>query len=299
MKLLRQEDGYSYYENPDKELVVKIQEFPKPIILTDWFTFNNHLEWKLIEVKENGKYLMESSEGDLKTLSLEDYNDLVNQIHLININSTFLVSDTFNKFIAPHKYSSSIITAMTDKYLVNPYRNETFYCGVNSIFVGEEWGANVWDTKYYNGTKRMSVNFTLRSSNGNGHMYFTENGEIANRDYNQDFNLTKEFISKEESVQEFLEQLDIKIPNKIEQGGGRYFIDGYGIDFFFSDEDSYSNEKFSVQFTPEQSSGVYYIQGESSYTKFKKPKKGVVEIEREVFFNEVTKILNNLIKEKL
>ncbi len=295
MKLIRKDDGFSYYENPDKELVQKIQEFPKPIIFIDWFTFNNNLEWKLVEVKENGKYLMESSEGDLKTLGLEEYNDLVKDIHLKNINTAFLVSDTFNKFIAPHKYSSSIITAMTDKYLVNPHRNDTFYCGVNSIFVGEEWGANVWDTKYYNGTKRMSVNFTLCSSNGNGHMYFTENGEIANRDYNQDFNLEKPFISKEESVQEFLEQLDIKIPNKIEQGSDRYFIDGYGIHLYIPDDEDEDDERFSVMFTPEQTPGVYYVQGES-YNKFKKPKKGIVEIPREEFFEKVKKILNDLIK---
>lgn len=77
MNLLRNVDGYSYYENPDKELVQKILNYPKPETISDWFTFKNSLEWKIIDTKQNGKHVMESTEGDLMTISFEDYDKLV------------------------------------------------------------------------------------------------------------------------------------------------------------------------------------------------------------------------------
>tara|TARA_R110000782_G_scaffold54693_2_gene115741 strand:+ start:4679 stop:5563 length:885 start_codon:yes stop_codon:yes gene_type:complete len=293
MKLIKNEGGYSFYENPDKDLVEKIKNYPKPIYLVDWFTFNNNLGWKMTGTNIAGKPIMESTEGDMMTISLSDYNDLVFENHLRAINNEFLISDTFNKHIAPLKNGTSIITGMTDKYLQNLVRKETFYCGVNSIFISEEWGTNVWDTNYYNGTKTMSVNFSIGSGNGNGHMYFNENGEIVNRDYNRDLNISLPFISKEDSIKEFIVELTKKLPETIEKCGNTYYMLGYGIKIKTYDF------SISVKFTPEQSPDVFYVQGESAYTKFKKPKKGVVEVSNNELIDEVSRLLHKEILKEI
>lgn len=154
MKLLRTVDGYSYYENPDSDLVTKIKSEPKPTEFIDWFTFKNKLSWSLTK-KNKDKLIMETTEGDIMSIDQETYDDLVNKTHLSNINTKFLVMDTFNEYFAPFKDGSSIITAVTDKFLINPFRTETFYSGVNGIFVGEYWRSRTSDSNYLNGTKTM------------------------------------------------------------------------------------------------------------------------------------------------
>lgn len=295
MKLLRNVDGYSYYENPDTELVAKILAFPSPKILKDRFLFKNDLDWQLKEITPKSKYLMESNEGDLMTITSEDYYSLISEIHLKNINEAFLISDTFNKYFAPFKNGSSIITAMTDEHLQLPMRKESFYCGVNHIFVNENWSTYAYDTRYLNGTKVMKIDFTLGSNNGNGHMYFTAQGEITNRDYNQNFNDPKPFVSKIDSINQFIKELDKRLPNKIEQSGKFYYINGYVIRINEPNPDDWFEKRLSVKFIPEQSADTFYVQGESS-SKIKKPKKGVVEIEKQQVLSEVTELLFKIIE---
>lgn len=296
MKLLRNVDGYSFYDNPDIELVEKILAFPPPKTLNDLFTFNNRLDWKLKEVTPNQKYLMESTEGDLMTLDFEKYEKLLNRTHLKNINETFLVSDTFNKYFAPIKNDSSIILGMTDKYLNLPMRKETFYCGVNSIFVSERWDVFHYSPKYYNGTTSHELSFTLGSDNGNGHMYFTAQGEIANRDYNNDLNQKLPFISKEDAVQDYISKLRNLVKGKVEKTSKYYFCNGYAIIIIERFDDSWDEKKLELSFIPEVLTDTYYIQGESG-NKIKKPKKGVSEIDKEDFINTISELLNKIIQE--
>ena len=96
MKLLRQEEGYSIYENPDKELVEKIKNHPTPTKFEGHWKLNNGV-WSLKEVLDNGKYLMISEEGDMTTIDKEDYDELVIDTKLESINATFLVSGYMNR----------------------------------------------------------------------------------------------------------------------------------------------------------------------------------------------------------
>jgi hypothetical protein len=293
MKLLRTVDGYSYYENPDSDLVKKIKSEPKPTEFVDWFTFKNKLSWSLTK-KNKDKLIMETTEGDIMSIDQETYDDLVNKTHLSNINTKFLVMDTFNEYFAPFKDGSSIITAVTDKFLINPFRTETFYSGVNGIFVGEEWRTRIGGLGYLNGTHTISVKFHLSKRFGNGHMYFNEIGEIVNRDYNQDFNLVRPYISKEDSVKEFIDVLNERLPETLEKSGKTYFMVGFGIQIYCTDDD---DERVSVSFTPEQKPDVFYSQGESS-NKFKKPKKNLEVVSKTELIDKVSVMLNDIIFKK-
>lgn len=208
-----------------------------------------------------------------------------------NINTEFLVSDVFNKYFAPFKNGTNIITAMTDKYLQLPMRKETFYCGVNSIFVNKEWSFFDHNPTYYNGTKSHEVKFTMGSGNGNGHMYFTENGEIANRDYNQDFNDPIPFLSVEESVSQYLGIIDKLINGPLEKSSKNYFCNGYAIKIF--DIYQWSENKLYVTFIPEVKTGVYYIQGESG-NKITKPKKGLTNVSKDEFLMTISQLLKKV-----
>lgn len=275
MKLLREEDGYSYYENPDTEMLGKIKNHPKPIYFV--IGFGDREEYKLKETLENGKLLVESSDGSLKTVTVEDFNEAEGEAHLESINRTFSVAKVFNKYFAPIKSGGSVVYGVTNKYL----RHESFYSGVNSIFKGLQWSPNYWSTKYYNGTNVLHFEFNCYQNNGNGHMYLTQDGEVANRNYNHNFNEVKEFIPIEKAKEEFFSYFK-KVPESLE-----FFEDiknEYISALWFTDDYVYILWKadkwdgFEMEAWPKQTSG-YFPQGES-YRKITRPKKGGIMVDK-------------------
>lgn len=287
MKLLRQDDGYSYYENPDAELVEKIKNHPKPTQISNWELSNDRALWSFKEVLKNGKILMESEGGDLKSIPKDTYDEISLEEHLESINRTFLVSETFNKYFAPIKRGTSIIYSMTDEHLVLPMRTESFYSGVNSVFNEEEWGINDYKGLEY----KQSFN------NGNGHMYFTENGEIANRDYNHNFNITPPYVSKEATIAEFCLKLVKKLPTTLEmaEGGSVYFTDRFAIRYNANHE--WYETTLEVEFIPFVSGNNYYHSGES-YRKVVKPKKNLITIESSELIQLIKNELDKFITER-
>jgi hypothetical protein len=211
--LIRKEDGYSIYDNPDKELVEKIKNFPKPNVI-------NHWELGICKIKEkvdDTKVLLVNKNGDLKSMTNEKYAEALHDWHLHEINRVYLVSDTFNKYFAPYHLQNITILKMISKFPIRGLIGiesdssiKSFYDGVDVIFNEERYSFYI--SKYNDHFKEIVYEYIeVNYSNhyGMGHMYFTEDGLIKNRDYNMDFNriLNRENIdynSKEECIEQFL-----------------------------------------------------------------------------------------------
>ena len=295
LKLLRKTDEdkdsrtYSYYENPDKELVEKIKNHPKPTKISNVGIFKNDIEWEFKKVLDNVKYLIESTDGDVQTISKEQFDDYVKNEHLENINKTYLVSETFNKYFIPFQNGYSQILEVTDKHLYGSFSD-----GVNSIFDSESWGIQDHTSNYINGTQTKEFSFKYSRGVGSGHLYFNENGEIVNRDYNENLNIQEPFVSKTEAVKQVIEFLSKALPDTLEVSATKtYFIEGYSINVF--EHDKYNSDVcVTTFFTPEQSQGTYYVPGQS-YSKIKKPKKGLIEVPKSVLLDEFESLLKNKI----
>jgi hypothetical protein len=282
LKLLRKDDGYSFYENPDAELVEKIKNHPKPTSISNVGIFRNEDVWTYKETLKNGKVLIESVDGDIQTITKEEYDDYMLDAHLENINRTYLISDTFNKYFAPYTIGNMTVLSMTDEYLVNPFRTESFYSGVNGVFNTEGWSSY----GSLNGSWNCYADIEITSPNGSGHIYFNADGEIVNRDYNLDFNVEPETESqtKEETVDYFISMLMKKLPEVMQLGREIYYCDDFAMTI--SEEHTWYRNKLSCRFFIARGNGVYYEDG-NSRNKLKLPKKDVTQVSKEEIINQL------------
>ncbi len=217
LKLLRIEgegEEYSYYENPDAELVKQIKAVPIPTEF-DYLRFEKKCSLRDII---GDKYLIGNADNDMMTISKEQYDEAIHRQHLEDINHKFLVSDTFNQYYAPYELQNDILVlSIRDDFAMNRGfgvgREVSFYTGVDLIFDIEEtyFGVseekrNYWDDEKIEGNVRLHI----RRSSRCGHMYFNENGEIVNRNYNLNFNpktgcYVRQFMGKSLCIENFLD----------------------------------------------------------------------------------------------
>ena len=93
MKLIKQENGYSFYENPDKDLVDKIKNIDKSLTITRLFQYPRGIYWTLKEITGKGKYLMEDADGNMITIEKSDYDEQINEQNNENSIDHLLESD--------------------------------------------------------------------------------------------------------------------------------------------------------------------------------------------------------------
>jgi hypothetical protein len=291
LTLLKQENGYSVYENPDAEIKQSIQNIEDPTELTEYWDVNfREDKWFFKELRPNGSVLLESDNGNLNTITKEEYDKEFQDAKLQKINKTFSVGDLVTKHFMPMYIGQKIYHKMFNQPLKMGFgRQESFYDGVNSIFMVES---------YYAHDGHYNTRFESSFGNGNGHMYFNLEGDITNRDYNQDLNDDSEFIPKEQIIQKFKDMIKNRIrESEIEttttkDGDIVYFIEGFAFKIY--DEDT---TEIKIEWFPHTSNDRYFAPGDS-YRKVVKPKKAISKINKEEFFQMIEDKCNNLIQNK-
>jgi hypothetical protein len=253
MKLIKQDNGYSFYENPESEIKQKIQEIPKPTHIV----YHGIGKWAKTGVASNGNIIIESEEGDIQTILPSVYYTEIHNAHIKNINTVFPVKDIFNKYFTPFKRDNEILVEMVD--------NDYIIGKVGHIFHVKEW--QIWDNKtnYINGSHTRVIRFTMSSSICSGSIYLTEDGDIANRDHNYDFNIKREFETFEDTIERLYSLL--RTYPELEYSNGKWFTDKYVLKI---ETDIRHDFKLEVRQIPNHGSS-YYIQG-NSYSKIKRPK---------------------------
>jgi hypothetical protein len=254
MKLIKIIEGYSFYENPEPEIKQKIQEIPKPTHIA----YHGSGKWVKTGVASNGNIIIESEEGDIQTILPNVYDNEIRNTHLKNINTAFPVKDIFNKHFVPFKRDNEILVEMVD--------NDYMFGRVGHIFHVKEW--RIWDNKtnYINGSHTRNIRFTMSSSICSGNIYLTEEGNIANRDHNYNFNIKREFESFDDTIERLYSLL--RAYPELEYSSGKWFTDKYVLKI---ETEIKHDFKLEVRQIPNQGSS-YYIQG-NSYSKTKRPKK--------------------------
>lgn len=286
LTLLRQKDGYSIYKNPDKDLKKAIKNIEDPTELTEfWVPEFRDDKWSFKETLENGSILLQSNNGNLTTISKKEYDYEFKESKLQKINRTYSVGDLMNRYFMPMYIGQKIYHKMFSQPLkIFGTLQESFYDGVNSISIIEE---------YHMSDYGYNTSFEASFGNGNGHMYFNLNGDIENRDYNQDLNETSKFIPKEVIIEDFIQVLDRRIGDSVLEVSNKnlnYFIDGYA---FKIKEDS---TEIEVEYYPHSSGNRYFQPGES-YRKITKPAKLNI-IAKDEFLNLMREKCNNLKQNK-
>lgn len=262
LKLISQRDGYSIYENPSEEIKQEIQKITDPNELISYWDFNfPNDKWMFDKILSNGSVQLKSDQGNISSISKDNYEKELKDAKLEKINREFSVGKVLNEYLFPLKIGTSIYHKMHEAPLTyDSQRNESFYTGVNSVFVREYW--NAWDLV-------SSVAFENSYTNGNGHIFFNENGDIENRDYNQDLNTDIPFVSKEETIENFIGYIEKRIKNEdLLTSGGFYFTESFYLNINMDER----MRELKVEFWPRQSGMNYFFQGES-YRKKKRPKK--------------------------
>lgn len=283
LKLVKKDDGYSFYENPDKDIIEAIKSMPKPTTFNYW---TQEGECSIVKELPNGKLMCEDTEGDVFTLSKEEYDEAISDQHLLNINKKFSIFDFMNKHFMPIKYDTNIIKGYDSKFLMGDY--EANPTGVQFTLETEEWST-------YDCDRYIQVEYSYDGLSSSS-IYFDVDGLIANRDYNMDFNrIDYPFITKEKHINDIISKFD-KYETIIKQGkcwfatDFCYIINEYG----YEDEDG-SIGKFYISKREHKYDKTYYTNGQSREKKVLKPTKSET-VPISDFKDELRKELNKYFK---
>lgn len=280
--------GYTVFENLDKELVQKIKDIKKSASIEIGDVLDH---WRVRECKVvsfiNEKELLVYSDK-LKchdVYQIEDEDSSNN--HLQKINDTFNVEDYYLENFGELAYGNMFVSNVKN---IIPNSNGSFNSvetSLNTIMADIRKSAD-YEFKVIECYKSLS-------------MFFNEDGNYVNRDYN--FDLAKfEKCTKKDFLQnridDFLSGIDEYIPQKLYSiKDDVWFSDkfAYICDFNFPDsEDEIFNEySIYIEIKPNQGNDKYYKTGESfNTTKLsKKCKKNVVD--KKLFISMLRKKLEN------
>lgn len=281
LKLVKKDDGYSFYENPDKEIVEGIKSMTRPSTFTYW---NNVGECNVVKELPNGNLMCEDSSGDVFTITKEQFNILIEEEHLSNINQKYSVFDLMNKYFMPIRCSYRSIIGYDTKFLMGDFKTNP--TGVQSTLKTESWSQ--YDCNQY-----IQVEYEydgLRSSS----IYFDKDGLIANRDYNMDYNKVcdKDFQTKEQLIEKIISKFK-KYETIIKQGNCWFTDDFCYIINEYGYEDG--DEKMYITKRAHKFDKTYYTNGQSRKKKIIKPTKSeTVPISE--FTDELRKELNKFLK---
>jgi hypothetical protein len=268
LKLLREKDGYSFYENPNADVVEKIKNYPTPTKINHYKGVLEH-----VQTLENGKFLLKSEDGDLQTMCKEDFEDAIERTKLEQINEVFDVNKTFNHFLPIHNGDEKVVK-MSDKLLKeSSFKGSQSATSVRFALQVKRLEFNNRATRYVKGSISHRNEIKFDKSICSNCTYFTLDGEIANRNYNYNFNEIQEPHDVENEKNKFIKYVVEQLYGNIEHINNEFYCSNY---YFCINE---TRNTFSLNLIPKQSR-AYYIEGES-YCKKNKPKTGLITVSNE------------------
>lgn len=279
LKLIRSEEGYSVYENPDKELVEQIKAFPQPMDFTHYMITGRA---RLLEFNANGKAVLTNDDGDLATIDADKYYECLRKEHMRQLNLKYKVSDTVNKYFTPVPLRNMSLVKMTSDFCMHRMfggnlveREVSFYDGVEGIFVTDQF------LFYIDHEGNIHLNLAEGGYRQMGHMYFTKDGEIKNRDYNLNLNWDGEITTRAGECEKFLAYFsEFK---EFEYASNTWFTPEYCFKVF-NGEENILVERLNFN-------GKIYTTGGRHATKARKPKKNLITVDGEHLINRLKEVI--------
>lgn len=297
-KIGETKNEYSIYENPDKDMVEKIKSIDMgDITVTDVFPFGKQ-EFKLKEVTDRGKYLMEGVDGDYITIKKDEYERLIKEKKLFKINTEFDANEVMNKYMLPFVHGRTVISECRDLYegrtkeeiakLINMGTHGRWY-----TFDGVHCYAYESESEYYGSIPVKEISFTHKPSGPNCTIYLDEDGNLRNRNYHINFDKPGEYVSVEEYVKLFIGLLENLECDEFKYHKEKWFTDEYV--WVYENLSEHEREDDAIRFrfirVPKTNYTSYYIPGQS-HSKYKLPKSAktvnkqhMVDFAHEIFIN--------------
>jgi hypothetical protein len=261
------QEGYSVWENTNKELVAKIKAIRPSASIKVGDTVN-HWRSKECEVVSfiNEKEALVYSEKHKwhEVHQLENESEQLGDSHLQLINETFKVEDYFTENFGTIASHGSIVMGIKDVMPPNPHRTESY--DEVSVAALHEFRM---ETSFYD-----CFEFEAVDCHGSISCFFDENGNYVNRDHNFDI-ANHEVVDpteyKQKQVDEFIQKVSESVAGELYhiENTNTWFSKSfaYTLDTESEEHEIYKSFKLNVDAKPKKGSGNdYYHRGCSSYS---------------------------------
>ena len=183
--------GYTEYSLPDKELRNSIIEYVKTIDLTSFELLNfNRGKWSIIQFREDGKVKCSNEDEEVKLFDKSMIDTFLKEKILDSIEKKFPISEnfikTFGKLYWVNEINNSESYKTIDLKILEINKTiDLFASNASNVRVFEKvTRIEYWNTKEYTNTTELGIKVESY-----GHMmslYFNKDGNLMNRDYNED-----------------------------------------------------------------------------------------------------------------
>lgn len=273
LKKIGEERGYSIYENPDKEMVEAIKSIStKDLVCTEIAPFWGK-ELTLSEVTDMGKYIMVNNDGDMVSISKEDYEEGIKESLLQRINENFDAATLVNNYMLPFFNGGYTLIRVEDllegrsEKDKKKLKNMGTYSRWHS-FRTLECRSYRYKQDYYGGTTSFDYTLQYNVRGDSCTIYLDSDGNLRNRDYHVNFEmeLNREYMPVEDVIKKYITQFKDLDVTEFDYHNEKWFTDEYVI--YFAEKDGTT---MLFKRIPHQNKNSYYISGES-YNKINKPK---------------------------
>lgn len=277
--------GYSVFENTDKELVAKIKAVTvveDENIIHDMFqgeceVINRISDSEILVKNKHGKHVI------IKPLSSKEKL-------LTEINKQFYVGDYFTKNFGTIAYDGHIILGIKDVMPKNPYRTESY----DEVSVASRYHERI-DISAYNGFE-----FEYFKGYGSISCFFDENGNYVNRDYNLDLKIFKPcdpIEYKKNKIDEFIDQVSGSVPNELyfDEDKEVWFSKSFAYKLYIESEEFDISNSLKLMLDAIPNQGESYYHSGDSRNKIKQNKK-CIEVNKDSLLGRLREKLSVIIR---
>jgi hypothetical protein len=257
--------GYSVWENTNKELVAKIKAIKQKLSIKVGDTVNHwrSKECKVVSFINDKEALVYSEKHKWHEVhQLENEQEQLGDSHLQIINDTFKVEDYFAENFGIIANNREIVLGIENVMPPNPHRKESY----DRVWVAGLKTSRI-DTSTYQGFK-----FNYADCYGTVSCFFDENGNYVNRDHNldlQNYKVVDPKEHKQKQVDEFLQTLSDSLAKELYhiKGTNTWFSKDFAYELSTESRNHQRLQGFVLELDarPKNGSGnAYYHRGLSS-----------------------------------
>ncbi len=275
--ILNNDGNYTTFLNPNPDLKTKIQNL-KFDIKNFKFQYMWNPEELTVDTYEGDKIKCLSEKG-IQYINKSYVDDMFKEYKLRTINQKYDVVDLFNKIYGVI-YNN---TYYKKKGEFNICVKNINLVSKRDLLGGDNFSGDPTDVNYYWGLNEFSVSlydnkYASLSNSGNDcgqtmSIYFNENGDVCNRDYNEDIaSYCQEKYNTEELIKYFDNFILNLEPMMFSKKTGLFYSDNYCYCPYL-DYSSRTKNELRVDIIPKIKEDIY--QDKTSYrnnSKYKKPK---------------------------
>lgn len=285
---------YSIYKNPDPQLREEIKNFKidSSKVTLGW----PEKEWTIAEYE--GDEVKCTAGRDVKYFPLEEIKRALQNNLEYQRNQKYFPHNYFKKGFGIISFLSKYEGGMTLKK-IDLSDGSSLGKFVGATITMNPTKVECYETFYDYEVRKSDNQLYMRASVSGRlmNLYFNDDGDYVNRNYNENLNYYKcEDISPTIVVEHFMKELK-KLSKSFIFGGGKYYTEKYCIKPYGHNADENHREtEFGVELHPVRPDGITYKQYRG--TTYKLPKK-IVEVNSDVLIGDVMNRMPSIMKKLL